>query len=86
MARALANGRPIARPRWAAASSCSRFFHNNDLRNDPTGTDETVRRLKEAAPKAEKAGVTLGVESWLSAEDSMRMFDRVGSPAVKVYY
>ena len=62
------------------------FFHNNDLRNDKAGTDETVRRLKEVAPKAEKAGVTLGVESWLSAEDNMRIIDRVGSPAVKVYY
>jgi len=62
------------------------FFHKNDLREDPAGTDETVRRLKEVAPKAEKAGVILGIESWLSAEDHMRIIDRVGSPAVKVYY
>lgn len=62
------------------------FFHNNDLRNDKAGTDETVRRLKEVAPKAEKAGVILGVESWLSAEDNMRIIDRVGSRAVQVYY
>jgi len=62
------------------------FFHNNDLRDDKAGTDETVRRLKEVAPKAEKAGVILGVESWLSAQDHMRIIDRVGSPAVKVYY
>jgi sugar phosphate isomerase/epimerase len=62
------------------------FFHNNDLRNDKVGTDETVRRLKEVAPKAEKAGVILGIESWLSAEDHMRLIDRVGSTAVKVYY
>jgi sugar phosphate isomerase/epimerase len=62
------------------------FFYNNDLRDDKAGTDETVRRLKEVAPKAEKAGVILGIESWLSAEDSMRIIERVGSPAVKVYY
>ncbi|MSU63716.1 MAG: sugar phosphate isomerase/epimerase [Pedosphaera sp.] len=62
------------------------FFHNNDLRNDKAGTDETVRRLKEVAPKAEKAGVILGIESWLSAEDNMRIIDRAGSPAVQVYY
>ena len=62
------------------------FFHHDDLRNDPVGTDETVRRLKEVAPKAEKAGVILGIESWLSAEDHIRIIDRVGSPAVKVYY
>ncbi len=62
------------------------FFHLNDLREDAAGTDETVRRLKEVAPLAEKAGVTLGIESWLSAEDHMRIIDRVGSKAVKVYY
>lgn len=62
------------------------FFGQDDLRDDPKGTDETVRRLKEVAPKAEKADVTLGIESWLSAEDHMRIIDRVGSPAVKVYY
>ena len=62
------------------------FFHHGDLRDDRAGTDETVRRLKEVAPKAEKAGVILGIESWLSAEDHLRIIDRVGSPAVKVYY
>lgn len=62
------------------------FFHHGDLRNDPAGIDETVLRLKDVAPKAEKAGVILGIESWLSAEDHMRIIDRVASPAVKVYY
>lgn len=62
------------------------FFHKNDLRDDKAGTDETVRRLREVAPKAEKAGVILGIESWLSAEDHMRIIDRVGSRAVQVYY
>lgn len=62
------------------------FFHHNDLRNDQNGTNEVVQRLKEVASKAEKAGVMLGIESWLSAEDNMRIIDRVGSPAVKVYY
>ena len=42
--------------------------------------------MKKVAPKAEKAGVVLGLESWLSAEDTMRIMDRVGSPAVKMYY
>ena len=62
------------------------FFHKNDLRDDKPGRDETVRRLKEVAPKAEKMGILLGIESWLSAEDHMRIIDRVGSPALKVYY
>jgi sugar phosphate isomerase/epimerase len=62
------------------------FFSNDDLRGDKAGVDEVVRRLKAVAPKAEKAGVVLGVESWLSADEHVAILDRVGSKAVKVYY
>jgi sugar phosphate isomerase/epimerase len=62
------------------------FFGNGDLKGDKTGTDEVVRRLKELAPKAEQAGVVLGIESWLSAEEHVDIIERVGSPAVQVYY
>ena len=54
------------------------FFHKGDLRGDREGTTETVRRLREIAPAAEKAGVVLGIESWLSAEAHMDILDRVG--------
>ena len=30
--------------------------------------------------------MTLAVESWLSAEEHLALLDRVGSPAVQVYY
>jgi sugar phosphate isomerase/epimerase len=62
------------------------FFGEGDLRNDKKGTDIVVERLKRVAPKAEKAGVFLAIESWLSAEQHIDIIDRVGSPAVKVYY
>jgi L-ribulose-5-phosphate 3-epimerase len=62
------------------------FFGKGDLKDDPAGTDEVVRRLKGVAPKAEKAGVVLGIESWLSAEEHMDIIERVGSRAVQVYY
>lgn len=62
------------------------FFSDGDLRDDPKGTDAVVSRLKNIAPKAEKAGVTLGIESWLSARQHEDIVTRVGSPAVKVYY
>ena len=62
------------------------FFGVADLRNDEKGTDVVVQRLKNVAPKAEKAGVFLALESWLTAEQHMEIIDRVGSPAVKVYY
>ena len=62
------------------------FFNKGDLRNDPEGVKEVIRRLRHVAPKAEKQGVILGIESWLSAEDHMRIIDGVGSSAVRVYY
>ena len=62
------------------------FFEKGDLRNDPEGQAEVVRRLKRVAPKAEQHGVVLGIESWLSAPDHVRLLDAVGSPAVQVYY
>jgi sugar phosphate isomerase/epimerase len=62
------------------------FFGKGDLRDDPAGVDEVVRRLKAVAPKAEKAGVILGIESWLSAEQHLDILERVGSKAVRVYY
>jgi len=62
------------------------FFGNGDLKNDKQGVNTVVTRLKKVAPKAKKAGVILGIESWLSAEQHLDIIDRVGSPAVKVYY
>lgn len=62
------------------------FFHKNDLKNDKPGTDRVVELLKQAAPKAEKAGLVYGIESWLDAEEHMDIIDRVGSSAVQVYY
>jgi L-ribulose-5-phosphate 3-epimerase len=62
------------------------FFDKGDLRGDSAGQAEVIARLKRVAPKAEKNGVTLGIESWLSATDLIRILDAVGSPNVRVYY
>jgi sugar phosphate isomerase/epimerase len=62
------------------------FFGNDDLRGDKAGVDEVVRRLKVIAPKAERAHVALGIESWLSADEHLEILERVGSKAVQVYY
>lgn len=62
------------------------FFGKGDLLDDKAGVDEVVRRLKTIAPAAEKAGVVLGIESWLSADQHLEIIDRVGSSAVQVYY
>ncbi|MEW5900527.1 MAG: sugar phosphate isomerase/epimerase family protein, partial [Acidobacteriota bacterium] len=62
------------------------FFGKGDLRNDPGGTEAVVLNLRRLAPKAEKAGVILALESMLSAEDHLKIIGQVGSPAVRVYY
>jgi len=62
------------------------FFSENDLRNDKAGQQAVIDKLKAIAPKAERAGVVLGIESWLSAPEHVAIIDAVGSSAVKVYY
>jgi len=62
------------------------FFSKGDLVDDKAGVDAVVEKLKKVAPKAEKARVQLGFESWLNAEQHMDILNRVGSPALKVYY
>src|SRR5579872_242078 len=42
--------------------------------------------LREIAPEAEKAGVILGLEDTISAEDNVRIMERTQSPAVLTYY
>ncbi len=42
--------------------------------------------LREIAPEAEKAGVLLGLEDTISAEDNVRIMERTKSPAVLTYY
>ncbi len=61
-------------------------FGNGDLKDDKKGIDAVVEKLKRVAPKAEKAGVILGIESWLSADEHMDIIERIGSKNVKVYY
>jgi L-ribulose-5-phosphate 3-epimerase len=62
------------------------FFGKGDLRGDAKGIEEVVRRLKRVAPIAEKGGVILGIESYLSAWEHMDIIQKVGSKSVQVYY
>jgi len=62
------------------------FFNKNDLRNDPQGKQVVIERLRAAAPKAEKNGIILGIESYLNAAEHLEIIDKIGSPNVKVYF
>jgi len=59
---------------------------DKDKKLDTAAVDVVVERLKRIMPKAEEAGVVLGVESYLSAEQHVDLLNRVNSPALKVYY
>lgn len=48
--------------------------------------DAVAPPLKELSREAERAGVTLGFENTLKAAAALRVLDRVGSRALKVYY
>jgi L-ribulose-5-phosphate 3-epimerase len=52
----------------------------------PADFDSTADLLRELSPEAEKAGVVLGLENTLSAEDNVRIMDKARSKVVKVYY
>ena len=62
-------------------------FGNGDLdMSNASEIDHLVKVVREVAPRAEKEGLTIGLESYLSAEDNLRLLERIGSSAVKVYY
>jgi sugar phosphate isomerase/epimerase len=48
--------------------------------------DYTAAALRDIAPEAEKAGVILGLEDTISAEDNVRIMEKAGSRNVLVYY
>ena len=61
------------------------FFGKGALTTQPE-MDYVGDVLREIAPEAEKAGVILGLEDTISAEDNVRIMERTKSPAVLTYY
>jgi L-ribulose-5-phosphate 3-epimerase len=52
----------------------------------PAERDYAGDALRDLGPEAEKAGVILGLEDTISAEDNVRIMERSRSKAVQVYY
>ncbi len=48
--------------------------------------DTFVAMMKEVSRYAEKYGVVVGLEDWISAEDNIKLLDAIGSDHVAVYY
>ena len=53
---------------------------------DQREVDMFVAMMKEVARYAERAGVVVALEDWISAEDNIRLLDAIGSDSVGVYY
>ncbi len=61
------------------------FFGNCAL-NSRQEMDAVIGPLKELCREAEKAGVILGFENTIPAEDDLRILDQVKSKALQVWY
>ncbi len=59
---------------------------NADPALHPELRPAVVKRLRAAGKRAEEAGVVIGIETALPADDQAALLDEVGSPAIKVYY
>jgi sugar phosphate isomerase/epimerase len=57
-----------------------------DLVKHPELRAKVVARLKAIAPKAEQAGVIIGLETSLPAAEEIKLLDEVGSLAIKSYF
>lgn len=56
-----------------------------NMKNDAE-VNTFVAMMREVARYAEKAGVVVALEDWISAEDNIRLLDAIGSEFVGVYY
>jgi L-ribulose-5-phosphate 3-epimerase len=58
----------------------------SDPANHPELRSAVVERLKAAGAQAQKAGVVIGIETEIPAEDQIKLLDDIGSSAIKLYY
>ena len=66
------------------------FFGKGDLQSENKIKEvefkSAVQRIRNAAPYAQDAGVTLAVENMLSAEQNLRLLEEIGHDSVRLYY
>jgi sugar phosphate isomerase/epimerase len=74
-------------PKWVLGTQVLLLpFFGRWALQTPAEKDYTADALRELAPEAEKAGVILGLEDTISAEDNVRIMDKVASKHLLVYY
>lgn len=58
----------------------------NTYKLDTKGVQRVVEALRQIVPRAEEAGIAIGLENTLTAEQNLELIDAVGSDVVQVYY
>ncbi len=53
---------------------------------DEEGVTRVIEALRQIAPRAEDAGVIMGLENTLTAKQNLEIIDRIGSKMAQVYY
>jgi sugar phosphate isomerase/epimerase len=82
----IADGIPITQKLNARVMLLPMFNVKGGALNTQAEKDYVGDALRELGPAAEKAGVILGLENTVSAEDNVRIMERSRSSAVLVYY
>jgi L-ribulose-5-phosphate 3-epimerase len=59
---------------------------HGDLVKRPDLWKPIVQRLKSVAPSAEKAGLAIGIETSLPAQEEAKLLDETGSNAIRSYF
>ncbi|MEA2062857.1 MAG: sugar phosphate isomerase/epimerase family protein [Gemmatimonadota bacterium] len=88
---------PMGVMRVADAIEVARNLGTNDIllpffrdrapdMSDKKEAETIINSFKELAPRAEKHGVVIALETSLSGEDHRRIIDAVGSPNIQVYF
>ena len=62
------------------------IISKSDLASDGSAREKLVSIFKNVAPEAQKAGVVLGLNTSLDAEQNNRLLDAIGSSAVRIAY
>jgi sugar phosphate isomerase/epimerase len=57
-----------------------------DLVKKPELRPVILEKLKAIAPKAEAAGVIIGIETALDAAGDVKLLDDIGSPGIRIYF
>jgi alpha-L-rhamnosidase len=58
----------------------------SDLASDDAARSKFASLFKAAAPRAEKAGVIMGINTPLDAESNVKLLEKIASPAVRIAY